>query len=136
MRYIRNDLFTNHVGKPFRISDPEAGIPEHEGTVGEVIHLHLNFYDLNHAAFAARQTQVLSQPETRSFNRCMEILQGKPQEGLYYRFETEDFKVVQKIVGWIASLTPWWRDGPLIEDLLGSALERLPQGMLDLADRK
>lgn len=135
MRYVKNDLFTNHVGKPFRISDPEAGIPEHEGTVGEVIHLHLNFYDINHAAFASRQTQILSQAETRSFNRCMEILTGEAQDGLYYRFETEDFKVVQKVLGWIAPLTPWWRDGPLLEDLLGSALERLPLEVLEKMDR-
>ena len=125
MRYIKQELFTNHTGKPFKISDPENGVLEHEAMVGEVLHLHLSFYDKNHNLFVMRN-QNLTPGEIGAFNRLVEILSQPPQTDNYFQFESEDFRTLKKTVNWVAASTPWWRDTPLIEDLLNKALEKLP----------
>ena len=123
MRYIEDVPFTKNSGQPFKIEDPEAGMPEHEAKVGEVLKLCLDFYDGQHKIFVQLQ-QVLPPSEVQAFNRLMTAL-SEATDG-YFHIETADFRVLQKMVGWVSPLAPWWRDGPAIDDLLNEALSTLP----------
>lgn len=119
MRYIKNDLFKRYDGSPFSLSDDERGVPEHNATIGEVLSVALRVYDENHNRFV-RTGQLLSPTEIRSFNVLLDLLEGaKP--GAFIPIENDDFKLLQKLVGWTLPTSPAWRDAPTLQELLDQA---------------
>ena len=128
MRYIKNDLFTKHSGKPFLYDDTESEVAEHEATISEVLSLALNFYDKQHLLFVIRDSKALSPKETEAFNDALTILEADPTEGQYHALAPEQFDIVKKVVGWAVPLMSWWRGLPTLEELLNRAPNKLPTG--------
>lgn len=130
MKYLKNDLFIAITGKPFVVkeTDDESGEVTFDGeaSIGKMLEVTLKTYELSHATFV-RQGNVLPPTEIVSYNRVMDILKEEPQENGYYRFESEpDFKVLKKVIGWVVPVSPWWRNGPGIQEVLDQAVSELP----------
>ena len=134
MRYIKDELFTRHSGRPFVIQDTDSEEGKHEATVIEVLRVTMAYYDINHALVAVKNNNLLSNPDVTAYNAVMKILEGDPQENGYYRFESTDFEVLQKVVGWAIPLSSWWRDAAVVENLLEAAVSELPEAERATAD--
>ena len=131
MRYIANGLFDKHSGKPFKIKDMEDDVPEHDASIAEVLKVTLAFYDNEHKIFVQLGKVLTAPSEAAAFNRIMDVLKEAPEEG-YIAFESEDFTILQKLIGWTVPQCPWWRDGALIDELLTKAPKTLPES--DMVD--
>ena len=117
------------------ITDEEAGttLKGPKATIGQMFLETLKFYESQHLYFVQqRPPQILSTPsEILGFNRTKEILEGKPQEEGYWRFEDPDFNVLKKVIDWTVPISPWWRDGELYHNILEEATERIPKTKAD-----
>ena len=116
MRYLQlSDLFIpiGGTGEPFKVNDVPA-------TKAAMIKLSLERYQPMDGG------RTLSTLEIRSYNKVLDILEGPPQEGGYYRFEDVDYAVLTKTVKWVLPLLPWFRQAPQIEDILDGAVTTLP----------
>lgn len=125
LKYLRNELFIGVTGKPFEIE--EEGQEKHQGTIGEVLKVTLGLYRPN----PQLGIPALSIAEIRLFNRLLDILDGDPQEEDCFRFEDEDFKLLRKVMNAILPLTPYFRNAPLIEDILDGAGSKQPEARRD-----
>lgn len=126
MRYVQNSVFKEITGKSFTIADPDKGIAEHESTIGEIVHLHLDLYDKHHTLFAVQYNQPLSPTETTAYNRIMEMLEKHLRAGDYYAFESNDFELVLKLIGLVCPRFNWYRHLPQLQDILSKATTELP----------
>ena len=121
MKYIANKPFISIVGKPFEIEDKEEGIPKHEAQLSEFLLLILR-------AYRPQQGKILENLQLRSYNKCLDLLEAPDANGKeWIGFEDTDFKILRLVCDWIIPLTPWFRNGPLIEDLLQQATDKVPE---------
>ena len=117
MRYLRNTLFHETFGTPFIVDDPEADVPEHEGTVGEMLLLALSIY-------RPEPARHLSISELYLLNQTWRTLEeGHP---VFFTFQDDEYKVLLKALRWVLPLAPWFRQAPAIMALLQGAGEEAP----------
>lgn len=118
MKFIENETpFITIKGEPLEVPKGE------ENDLVSVLRLCL----ISHQP---TQDRELSVSDYRSVNKVMDVLEdeeGKSAEDGWYGFEDTDFKVLQKIVGWIAPLV-LQRNSPKIMDILeGATGEKIPK---------
>lgn len=120
MKYIENTPFFSITGEPLTIREDTG--PEHEASTADVLKLVMSFYDGQHAFFV-QQGHILKPSETRRFNLIMDILK---EDGETIALEDEDFRLLKRISEWVLPVASFWRQAPLIEDVLENAKAARP----------
>ena len=120
MRYIDNTPFFAVTGDPFKVSEKDDKSDEHEATYPEVVRLTLRVHQ-------PRPGKMLDLAEIRNFNRVLETLEGKPEEGGYYVVDDADWQVVKKVLEWTAPSLSYWRNAPAIIELWEKAPTQKPR---------
>jgi|TARA_Y100000310_G_scaffold307799_1_gene350192 hypothetical protein len=128
MRYLRDELVNDITGLPFEIEDPEKGVEKHEGTLGELLGLVMQVYDVNHSYFVSKD-KLLSPSETADFNRLVKVAEEGPKQGGWFHLETGDLTTLTKVVEWAMPISPFWRHYPQVKSVLAKAPEELPDGL-------
>lgn len=125
MRYLKNDLFISAEEKPFQVEWLEEGISKHDAPVCEVLALVLTMFNLNHALFV-RQGTLLNLSETECFNRLRALLKAAKEEA-WVAIESEDFKLLEKMLGLVMPTVPWHQNWPLLNKALKNSPEKPPE---------
>lgn len=110
VKYLKDEPFLGVGDKPFRVS--WDGGEAREATVAEMVRLYLGPYQ-------PQQGKMLDMSGLRALNRCLNILEGEPDEG-YHAFEEADWRVLVQVFGWMAPLVHP-RQSPYVEDALNAA---------------
>jgi len=128
MRYLKNEIFIRYDGSKLTLSDDEKNIPEHDASVAETLAVALRIYDTNHNRFV-REGQLLSPTEIKSFNALLDMLDGADPGG-QVAIESQDFRLLWKLVEWTVTTSQLWRDAPIILKLLERSTETSPMQTL------
>jgi hypothetical protein len=126
MKYLKNSPFITAIGEPFQISFAQEE-PMHDATVPEMVRLCLGAYQPN-----PQGQKVLDIGALRLLNRCIDILEGEPDDFSYFSFEDATWKLLVQVVGW-TSIFVQPRNAPLIEDALNAVEENRSKSNSKLA---
>ncbi len=132
MKYLKDGLFLAWDGKPLEIDWDEEGLQKgHPAKGAEFLRALLSLYHKNHQTYFVPRNLILGTPaEIGGFNRARTVLRGEPQEAGAYRFETEDWKALERVARWAILVSPWYESAEELEALLASAVSAPPKNVV------
>jgi len=120
MRYIKEEKFEDSKGNPLNIVVTEEGKRvEKEGSIGDLLKFLLNTYNPD-----PQSRRTLTEPENRLYNKCLNVLEAKPNGNNYFEFEDTEFEILDRVcMGSILLLSqPFPKHVPQVADLFKNAM--------------